>query len=527
MFRNRQEAGRALAPLLKKYEKNSNAIVIGLPRGGVVTAFEIAEALSLPLDVVCPRKVGAPFNPELALGAVTHTGEGYFNEDIIAQLGVTQRFLQDAIERERKSAETRQNIYRKNRPPLVIRDKIVILVDDGLATGATMKAAIGWVRAEKAARIVVAIPVSPPDTLEEVRSLADEVVCLVAPPFFSAVGQFYEDFSQTSDEEVMECLKEKPQSTRATIGFAGDVMIGRLVNEMLQKAPPEYIWGNMLPILRSTDLNVINLEAALTRSEHIVPKVFNFKSDPEHARSLLAARIDVANLANNHVLDFRAEGLAETLETLDRAKILHTGAGKDLEQARAPVIIEKNGIRIGIIGSTDNEPDWKAGPGTPGINYVAVGDLPGLKDDISRLRKDVDILILTMHWGPNMVPRPSEAFQAFAHALIDAGVDIIHGHSAHLFQGIERYKKGLILYDTGDFVDDYYVDPHMRNDESFFFIVEVSKEGICSLRLVPTHITECQVQTAQGALKEKIIQRMKNLSRELGCDLEKIPCSFD
>jgi poly-gamma-glutamate synthesis protein (capsule biosynthesis protein) len=527
MFQNRREAGRALAPLLRKYEKNPNAIVIGLPRGGVVTASEISKALSLPLDVVCPRKVGAPYNPELALGAVTHTGEGYFNQDIIAQLGVSDTFLRDAIERERKTAEVRQNIYRCHRPPLDIKGKIVILVDDGLATGATMKAAIGWVRAERASRIVVAIPVSPPDTLTEVKALADEVVCLLAPAFFSAVGQFYEDFSQTSDEEVMECLKEDPHNNICHIGFAGDVMIGRLVNEELRRVPPSYIWGNMLPIISKCDLHVINLEAALTKSEHIVEKVFNFKSDPSHVRALEEAKIDVVNLANNHVLDFGKEGLAETLETLDRAHIFHVGAGKNIADARAAVIVEKNGISIGILGCTDNEPSWKAGQDEPGINYVRVGDLEAIQDEIRRLREKVDILILSMHWGPNMVSRPSREFVSFAHALIDAGVDIIHGHSAHLFQGIECYKNGLIMYDTGDFIDDYYVDPERRNDESFFFIVEVSPKGVRSLGLVPTHISNCQVNRALEARREKMIKRIKALSRELGCDLEKIPCTFD
>jgi putative phosphoribosyl transferase len=206
IFKDRQAAGQQLAPLLEKYKKIPNGIIIGLPRGGVVVAAEIAKALELPLDVVSPRKIGAPNNPELALGAITHTGVGYFNQDIIFALGVSEKFIAGEIEQEKRVATARQKMYRKNRPPLEVKDKVCILVDDGLATGATMKACIQWVKEEKASRIIVAIPVSPPDTLEEIRAMCDEVICISAPPFFQAVGQFYEDFRQTSDEEVIELL---------------------------------------------------------------------------------------------------------------------------------------------------------------------------------------------------------------------------------------------------------------------------------------------------------------------------------
>jgi putative phosphoribosyl transferase len=210
IFKDRKEAGQKLAPLLEKYKKTPNGLVIGLPRGGVVVASEVAKALELPLDVVSPRKVGAPHNPELALGAITHTGAGYFNQDIIFSLGVSDKFIAAQVEQEKRVAAARQKMYRKNRPLLEVKDKVCILVDDGLATGATMKACIQWVKEEKASFIIVAIPVSPPDTLEEVRAMCNEVVCLSAPAFFQAVGQFYEDFRQTSDEEVIELLLQQP-----------------------------------------------------------------------------------------------------------------------------------------------------------------------------------------------------------------------------------------------------------------------------------------------------------------------------
>lgn len=206
IFQDRSDAGKKLLPHLLQYEKAPNTIVIALPRGGVVTAYEVAQGLHLPLDIVCPRKIGAPYNPELALGAVTHTGAHFFNEDIIRQLEVSKAYLTQEIEKEKQVSLKRQLLYRKNKPPLDIHGKTVILVDDGLATGATMKAAIQWVKEQKAKKVVVAIPVAPPDTLKEVELLVDEVVCLYAPTFFSAVGQFYEDFRQTTDEEVMALL---------------------------------------------------------------------------------------------------------------------------------------------------------------------------------------------------------------------------------------------------------------------------------------------------------------------------------
>ncbi len=208
MLADRQSAGKLLVRFLEKYRDNKQAIVLGLPRGGVVVAFEIAYALHLPLDVICPRKVGAPFNPELAIGAVTETGQGIFNHRLIKALGVSEKFLLEAIEKEKQQAQRRLSIFRKNRPPRELKDKIVILVDDGLATGATMKAAIQSVRVEGAKKIVVAVPVAPEDTLKEIQLETDEVVCLDTPPFFEAIGQFYQDFSQTEDEEVLELLSE-------------------------------------------------------------------------------------------------------------------------------------------------------------------------------------------------------------------------------------------------------------------------------------------------------------------------------
>lgn len=208
IFKDRQDAGIQLAKSLIKYKNQPNTIVIGLPRGGVVVAYEVAKTLNLPLDITCPRKISAPSNPEFAIGAITETGQGIFNERVIQQLQISQTYLNEAVENEKAEAQKRLKKFRGNMIPRNFKDKVAIIIDDGLATGSTMKAAILSMHASGTAQIIVGIPVSPPDTLNEIRSMVDNVVCLDTPPFFQAVGQFYQSFDQTSDSEVIELLKE-------------------------------------------------------------------------------------------------------------------------------------------------------------------------------------------------------------------------------------------------------------------------------------------------------------------------------
>lgn len=205
-FENRNDAGKQLAKALTRYIDAPDTVVIGLPRGGVVCAYEVAQALHLPLDITCPHKIGAPQNPELAIGAVTETGEGLLNKRLIAQLGVTEAYIEEQIGVEKGQAKARLTLYRQGKAPIELKGKTVLIVDDGLATGSTMKAAIRSVKQQEPAKIVAAIPVSPPDTLTEVEGLVDEVACLYAPPQFYAVGQFYDDFATTEDDEVIELM---------------------------------------------------------------------------------------------------------------------------------------------------------------------------------------------------------------------------------------------------------------------------------------------------------------------------------
>jgi putative phosphoribosyl transferase len=205
-FPNRTEAGRQLAEKLDKYAGRDDVIVLGLPRGGVPVAYEVAKRLRAPLDVFIVRKLGVPGFEELAAGAIASGGVRVLNQDVMRAIPYADEAIEAVTGRETAELERREQIYREGRPPPELRDRIVILVDDGLATGATMRAAVKALRQCGAARIVVAVPVGPPDTCRELGDEADEAICLSTPPFFQAVGQYYEDFSQTNDEDVRELL---------------------------------------------------------------------------------------------------------------------------------------------------------------------------------------------------------------------------------------------------------------------------------------------------------------------------------
>ena len=210
-FANRTEAGRLLAEKLVKYAGRDDVVVLGLPRGGVPVAYEVARRLRAPLNVFIVRKLGVPGFEELAAGAIAPGGVRVLNEDVMRSIPHADEAIEAVTARETAELERREQIYREDRPPPELRHRIVILVDDGLATGASMRAAVKALRQSGAAKIVVAVPVGPPDTCRELEEEADETICLSAPEFFQAVGQYYEDFSQTSDEDVRELLSQAAQ----------------------------------------------------------------------------------------------------------------------------------------------------------------------------------------------------------------------------------------------------------------------------------------------------------------------------
>jgi predicted phosphoribosyltransferase len=201
-FRDRTEAGQLLAEQLRPYEQHPNAIVLALPRGGVPVGYEVALRLNLPLDVFVVRKLGVPGYRELAMGAIASGGVRVLNEDVLRVLPDAAAMVAQITTQETGELERRERDYRGDRPPPDVGGRVVILIDDGLATGATMLAAIAALRKKTPAQIVVAVPVCPPETLQDVRRVADETVSLFAPDWFRGVGQFYEDFAQIGDEEV-------------------------------------------------------------------------------------------------------------------------------------------------------------------------------------------------------------------------------------------------------------------------------------------------------------------------------------
>lgn len=205
-FRNRTEAGKTLAQYLTDYANQENLLVLALPRGGVPVAFEVAKALNAPLDVCIVRKLGVPGHKELAMGAIAAGGIRVLNADVINTLGIDKEAIQAVAAEELEELQRRDRTYRGYAPPINVKDKTVILIDDGIATGSTMRAAIATLNEQQPKKIVVAIPVAPASTYKELQSEVDQVVCLQIPEYLSAIGLWYEDFSQTTDEEVKEIL---------------------------------------------------------------------------------------------------------------------------------------------------------------------------------------------------------------------------------------------------------------------------------------------------------------------------------
>lgn len=208
IFENREEAGKLIAKKLAELKGRKNVIVIGLARGGVVVAYEVAKILALPLNVIVPRKIGAPGNSELAIGSIAEGGIISFNRDIISLLNVSKEYIEAEVKKEQTVANQRLKLYRHYAPLPPLEGKEVILVDDGIATGSTMRACIEGMKKLKVQRIIVAVPVAATDSLSSIRKAADDVICLFDKYDFVGVGMYYRHFNQTSDDEVVELLKD-------------------------------------------------------------------------------------------------------------------------------------------------------------------------------------------------------------------------------------------------------------------------------------------------------------------------------
>ncbi len=303
--------------------------------------------------------------------------------------------------------------------------------------------------------------------------------------------------------------------------LVGDVMLGRLVDDALRTESSRFVWGDTRPLFDEADCRICNLECCIAVHPGAPPeaKTFRFVSAPGNVAVLRAAHIDAVSIANNHALDGGRPAVVEMTRLLDDAGIAHAGAGPDAASSRRPAIVRRAGMRVALLACTDNEPAWEAHHRQAGVFHVPTDvDDPRarvLLDCVWCVQESADLVVVSLHWGSNWGRYPPAEHRAFARALIDAGADVVYGHSAHVLRGIEVYRGRPILYGTGDFVDDYAVHPVERNDESAVFVVETDG-GVPSRVLVyPTVIVSRQARRAAGEQALRIVTRMADLCGQL------------
>jgi poly-gamma-glutamate capsule biosynthesis protein CapA/YwtB (metallophosphatase superfamily) len=318
---------------------------------------------------------------------------------------------------------------------------------------------------------------------------------------------------------------------RVRLALLGDLMLGRGVSRALRHRSPEWFWGDVLPILRQADAVFANLEAPITASSERGRhgwKMFHFRADPAAVGILTCANVRFVCLANNHILDFGERGLLDTVHYLDAAGIRYAGAGRNAVEAAAPSVVDLPGLKVGLIAATDNMRAFSARPDRPGTNFIDItADSAGLdwiNSSVAELRRaGATLIMLSLHWGPNMRLSPNRAFRRFARAAVDRGVDIVHGHSAHVVQAVERYRRAIILYDTGNFIDDYWKFPFRRTVWSFVFFLDIEDGRPTRLRLAPVHIHSSPVELATGDTSRAIKEHMKSLCAALGTPVVDTP----
>ncbi|HWP27569.1 MAG TPA: CapA family protein [Xanthobacteraceae bacterium] len=313
------------------------------------------------------------------------------------------------------------------------------------------------------------------------------------------------------------------------LAFVGDLMLGRKVTAQLRAGkPPAAFWGDVRPQCLACDAVIGNLEAPITGSKRRWRgiKSFRFCADPRAVDILRAGNVKCVSLANNHILDCAGEGLIDTRRHLAAAGIAHAGAGADLTEAMAPAIFRANGLDIGFVSITNTMWPFAAGAAKPGTRFLLIrrdrATLALLGGQAAELRRcGAAVVILSVHWGPNLRPWPPRRYRRFAHAMIEAGYDIVHGHSAHLLQAVEFHRHGLILYDTGDFIEDFWVFPGIRTDRSCLFVLEYSGAQPPLLKLLPLCLTPGEVNLAAGREAAAIRNTMLRRCRGYAVNLER------
>jgi poly-gamma-glutamate capsule biosynthesis protein CapA/YwtB (metallophosphatase superfamily) len=305
-----------------------------------------------------------------------------------------------------------------------------------------------------------------------------------------------------------------------TVALAGDTMLGRSVAQTLTRTPPQaLVASEVRATLAQADLVVLNLECCISERGRPWPapgKPFFFRAPPRAVELLVLLGTDCVTLANNHALDYGVDALTDTLEYLAAAGIAAVGAGADLERAQRPVTLAAGGLRVAVVGATDHPPDFAAGPDRPG---VAFADLARQVPDwlLESVRAaDAEVVLVTPHWGPNMTSAPVRHVRRAADALVDAGATLVAGHSAHVPHGV----AGPVLYDLGDFLDDYRVDPRLRNDLGLLFLVTLDGGGPIRLEALPLKLEYCHTRLATGEDAAWMRHRFRAACAALGTTVE-------
>jgi poly-gamma-glutamate synthesis protein (capsule biosynthesis protein) len=306
------------------------------------------------------------------------------------------------------------------------------------------------------------------------------------------------------------------------IALAGDTMLGRGVGRALQSSPPEALVGEgVVAAAREADLFLLNLECCISERGEPWPdpaKPFFFRAPPVAVGLLSHLGVDCVTLANNHALDFGAEALLDTITHLRAAGIGCVGAGRDQDEARAPAFFERGGTRLAVFGVADHPRDCASGEDSPGIAFAPLdGPLPDWLADGIRTA-DADVVLVTPHWGPNMTESPIPRVQKTAAALVAAGATLVAGHSAHVFHGI----AGSVLYDLGDFLDDYRVDPALRNDLGLLFLVTVDRTGPRQIEAIPLALEYCHTRLATKPEAAWIETRLRGACTAFGTRVTEI-----
>jgi poly-gamma-glutamate capsule biosynthesis protein CapA/YwtB (metallophosphatase superfamily) len=315
--------------------------------------------------------------------------------------------------------------------------------------------------------------------------------------------------------------------TGATIGLLGDVMLGRGVARRLEDVAAERVWSaDVIQLCAACDAVICNLECCVSdrgfETGRIPGKPFFFRAPPVAVGALTALGVGGVSLANNHALDCETGALADTLEHLHAAGIATAGAGAHEHAARRGMVVEAGSLRLGVVAATDHPREYAAGPDEPGVAWadLPVGLPPWVREELRRLRAEADLVIAFPHWGPNMTTEPARWQRKRARELVEAGAELVAGHSAHVFHGVEQVDGRPVLYDLGDALDDYALDDELRNDLGILVLWRPGADP--ALEVVALRLEFCATAVASGADADWVAERMRRACSRLGAKAERV-----